>query len=89
MAGRFTGLCHKLQKALLHNFNKVILLEQEQFYSKDQNRIITMFVVSERVWDETKGKYIKQQLFKTASQIDLAKYLGALHKELSDAGKEE
>ena len=84
MAGKFTGLINKLQKALLMNCNRIIYIENEQFYSKEQNRVITMFVLSERVWNEERGRFTKQQVLKTASQIDVVKYLGNLYKELTN-----
>lgn len=82
MAGRYTALVNTLQKALLKNFDKQIFLAQEQFYSHEQKRFITMYIVQEPVWDATHTHYTKRQLIKTASQIDVAKYLGNLHKQL-------
>lgn len=82
---KFTHLINQLQKALLTNCNRVIYIENEQFYSKEQNRVITMFVLSERIWNEERGKFTKQQVLKTASQIDVVKYLGNLYKELTSS----
>lgn len=87
MAGRYTAKVNILQKALIHNFNDVILLNQEQFYSKDQNRVITMFVASQKVWNEETGKLVTVQLIKTASQIDLVKFLGERYKRLTEEKK--
>ena len=82
MAGRYTNLVNTLQKALVKNFNKRIFIAQEQFYSEEQKRYITMYVLQEPIWDESHTHYTKQQVLKTASQIDVAKYLGNLHKQL-------
>lgn len=82
MAGRYTALVTTLQKALMKNFGKQIFIAQEQFYSNEQQRYITMYVLQEPIWDSTHTHYTKQQILKTASQIDVAKYLGNLHKQL-------
>lgn len=66
----------------MKNFNRQIFLAQEQFYSFEQQRYITMYILQEPVWDATHTHYTKRQILKTASQIDVAKYLGNLHKQL-------
>ncbi|MBO4542755.1 MAG: hypothetical protein J5725_06180 [Bacteroidales bacterium] len=84
MAGRYTSMVNTLQKALVKNFNKRIFIAQEQFYSESQKRYITMYVLQEPIWNEDHTHYTKQQILKTASQIDVVKYLGDLHKKLSE-----
>ena len=84
MAGRFTGTINKLCKGLLHVHNKIFFVDTQQFYSKEQNRTITMFIVSERVWDDERQKWLKQQRLKTASQVDVVKYLADRMKRLNE-----
>ena len=82
MSGKYNALIRTLQKALVKNFDKRVFIAQEQFYSEDQKRYITMYILQEPVWDEGHIHYTKQQVLKTANQVDVAKYLGNLHKKL-------
>ena len=83
MAGRHTGIINTLQKALMANYKKQIFIAQEQFYSHEQERYITMYILQEPIWDSSHTHYTKRQLLKTASQVDVVKYLGNLYKNLS------
>lgn len=82
IAGKYTGLCNKICKSILKKYHKVLFIETQQFYSHEQDRVVTMFLLKELVYDEEKGKQVKRTLLQTASQIVLVQYLGNLHREL-------
>ena len=46
-----------------------------QFYSKQQDRPITMYQIKQAVWDEDKQKNTNVELFKSTSQIQILLFL--------------
>lgn len=46
-----------------------------QFYSKQQDRPVTMYQIKQAVWDEDKQKNINVELFKSTSQIQILLFL--------------
>lgn len=89
MAGTYTRKINNLCKGLLLNYKRIIFCEQEQFYSKEQNRVITMFKLSERIWNPVTEKYEKIQLLKTASQLDVMLFLADTYKAMRQKEAEE
>jgi HD superfamily phosphodiesterase len=81
MSINHTKISQRLQLALLKQFNIVILLEKEQFYSEKQHRTITMYVVSQRLYDDEKERYVKKQLLKTADGVGMMKFLAEMYKQ--------
>ena len=67
-------MIHKLQTAINQNGGK-ILYQTTQFFSEDQNRPITMYLVKEAIYNEEKGKNENITLFKSTSQIQIVLYL--------------
>ena len=63
----------KLQKALKTK-GKIICINTNQFYSKEQNRFITMYIVKQN----------KDLLIKTASQIQVVRTLQQIWEEVKD-----
>ena len=59
---------HKLQRAL-NNKGMKILYSTSQFYSEEQNRPVTVYILKRAIYDETKGKNVNMELFKSTSQI--------------------
>lgn len=67
------SLMFKLQKALKAK-GKIICINTNQFYSKEQNRFITMYIVKQN----------KDLLIKTASQIQVVRTLQQIWEEVKD-----
>ena len=73
MASNSTNI-HKLQKALNLRGLK-ILYSTTQFYSDQQDRPVTMYILKQAVYDEEKGKHVNVDLFKSTSQIQILLFL--------------
>ena len=67
------SLMFKLQKALKTK-GIIICINTNQFYSKEQNRFITMYIVKQN----------KDLLIKTASQIQVVRKLQQIWEEVKD-----
>ena len=67
------SLMFKLQKALKTK-GMIICINTNQFYSKEQNRFITMYIVKQN----------KDLLIKTASQIQVVRTLQQIWEEVKD-----
>lgn len=67
------SLMFKLQKALKTK-GIIICINTNQFYSKEQNRFITMYIVKQN----------KDLLIKTASQIQVVRTLQQIWEEVKD-----
>lgn len=69
------SIAKKLQKAILQK-GLVIKMGTSQFYSVEQNRLITMYILSTRVLERKKNgewKYYEYEIIRTASQIEIVK----------------
>lgn len=67
------SIAKKLQKAILQK-GLVIKMGTSQFYSVEQNRLITMYILSTRVLERKKNgewKYYDYEIIRTASQIEI------------------
>ena len=83
---------HKLQHAL-NTKGMRITYSTTQFYSADQDRPVTLYSVKQAIWDEERGKYANQELFKAANQLQIILFLRDLWyivngKELPKADKQ-
>lgn len=80
-------LINKLQKALLQ-CGYVVKINTRQFYSEEQNRMITMYEVLHPEWVKNKKEELVKrdiQIMKpTASQIDVVKILAKKYEELKN-----
>ena len=76
-------MIHKLQTAINQNFGKKITLNKNQFYSNDQDRPITMYVVKQCIYDESKGRNKYIELFSSCSQLQIVLFLRDLWYELN------
>lgn len=72
----------KLQQALNAKGCK-LLYSTSQFYSQQQDRPVTMYVLKQAVWDEESGKNKNQELFKTMSQIQMVLFLRDMWYEVN------
>ena len=71
------SIAKKLQKAILQK-GLVIKMGTSQFYSVEQNRLITMHILSTRVLERKKNgewKYYDYEIIRTASQIEIVNCL--------------
>ena len=72
------SIAKKLQKAILQK-GLVVKMGTSQFYSVEQNRLITMYILSTRVLEQKKNgewKYYDYEILRTASQIEISDVLG-------------
>ena len=67
-------MMRKLQIAL-NSKGQRILCNRSQFYSEQQNRPVTIYKVSQSVFDETSGKNRHIELFSSASQIQVVLFM--------------
>lgn len=68
MAGNYMATILKLQKALNTDGDR-ILFSRSQFYSVEQNRAITMFIISRAAVDAETRKTKNIELFKSARLV--------------------
>lgn len=71
------SIMRKLQRAILQK-GLIIKIGTSQFYSKEQNRMITMYILSTRITYKNSRDEWKErdyEIVKSASQIDIVKCL--------------
>lgn len=79
-------IAKKLQKAILQK-GLVIKMWTSQFYSAEQNRLITMYILSTRVLERKKNgewKYYDYELIRTASQIEIVNCLNDIWRAVKE-----
>ena len=69
-------IMRKLQRAIVSN-GFVISLDTTQFYSEDQKRMITMYILSIKAYENTRKGWrdTRYEILRTASQVDRIKCL--------------
>ena len=69
-------IMRKLQRAIVSN-GFVISLDTTQFYSDDQKRMITMYILSIKAYENTRKGWrdTKYEILRTASQVGIIKCL--------------
>lgn len=80
------GIVKKLQKAILQK-GLVIKMGTSQFYSVEQNRLITMYILSTRVLEQKKNgewKYYDYEILRTASQIEIVNCLNDIWRAVKE-----
>lgn len=83
MAGNFMKMAYKLQGAIKRKYNINLLINTNQWHSKDKDTIINMYSVKQSIWDEGKTKHIAVDLYHTYSQIQLVLWLRDYWYELN------
>lgn len=73
MASNSTNI-HRLQRAI-NNKGGTILYNTTQFYSFEQDRPITVYIVRQAFFDEQKQKTKYEELFSSTSQIQVLLFL--------------
>lgn len=76
-------MIHKLQQALNDKFEARVLVNKQQFYSGDQDRPVTFYVVKKAVFDSKKNRYSSVEIFKTMSEIQVVLFLRDMWYELN------
>lgn len=79
-------IAKKLQKAILQK-GLVIKMGTSQFYSIEQNRLITMYILSTRVLERKKNgewKYYDYEILRTASQIEIVNCLNDIWRAVKE-----
>lgn len=80
------SIAKKLQKAILQK-GLVIKMGTSQFYSVEQNRLITMHILSTRVLEQKKNgewKYYDYEIIRTASQIEIVNCLNDIWRAVKE-----
>ena len=80
------SIAKKLQKAILQK-GLVIKMGTSQFYSVEQNRLITMYILSTRVLKRKKNgewKYYDYEIIRTASQIEIVNCLNDIWRAVKE-----
>lgn len=76
----------KIIKKLQHALNDKglkILYSTTQFYSEDQQRPVTCYIIKQAVWDEKKHRNLNIELFKSYSQIQIVLFLRDMWYEVN------
>lgn len=83
---KLNNIAKKLQKAILHK-GFIVKMGTSQFYSKDQNRLITVFTLSTPVLQRNKnGEWRTKdyEILRSASNVDIVYCLADIYKAVSD-----
>lgn len=83
MAQSNSTMIHKLQRAINDKFDQKILYNKTQFYSEQQDRPVTLYILKQAIWDEQKKRNANIELYSTTSQIQIVLYLRDLWYELN------
>lgn len=83
---KLNQLIRKLQTAILNKGVKV-KVNTHQFFSKEQNRMMTSYTVTERKWSDFKRKMTDQVVLKTCSTVEVVKFLAKMLEELQNEPK--
>ena len=83
MAQSNSAMIHKLQRAINEKYGQRILYNKTQFYSDQQDRPVTLYILKQAFWDEEKGRTRNIELYSTTSQIQIVLYLRDMWYELN------
>lgn len=84
------GIMKKLQRAILST-GLIIKIGSSQFYSADQNRMITMWTVSTPTLERKRNgwKVRDMEIIRTASQVDVVMTLKEIWEQSREWGQNE
>lgn len=83
MAKAFGPQIKKLQRAINEQFDAKILINKNQYYSKDSERCLELIVIKKAVWDDEKQRYRNVEVFSSASDIQIVLWLRDYWYELN------
>lgn len=72
---KYIATARKLQTACNRLFGVKLLINTRQWFSDDQNRAVTQYVIMQTVKNDDKNKDINIELFKTYSQVQLVLFM--------------
>ena len=73
----------KLQTAINEHTSQKILINKQQFYSQDTDRVLEIIVIKQLMWSDKKGKYTHQEVFSSASDVQILLWLRDYWYELN------
>lgn len=73
----------KLQTAIL-NKNVNIKVNTNQFFVKEQGRMVTCYTVKQKKWSNIKCRMVEQEVLKTCSVVEVVKFLAKMLEELQN-----
>ena len=80
---KLSQLIRKLQTAIINKGVKV-KVNTHQFFSNEQNRMMTSYTVTERKWSDEKRRMTDQMVLKTCSTVEVVKFLAKMLEELQN-----
>ena len=80
---KLNQLIRKLQIAIL-NKDVNIKVNTRQFLSKEQNRMVTCYSVTQKKWSDTKCRMTDQIVLQTCSTVEVVKFLAKMLEELQN-----
>lgn len=83
MAKAFGPQIKKLQKAINEKYNSRILINKNQFFSKDVDKPIELLVIKKAIWNEDKQKFKYIEVFSSSSDIQIVLWLRDYWYELN------
>lgn len=81
--GKLNKLIRKLQTAIL-NKDVNIKVNTRQFFSQEQNRMLTCYSVTQKKWSDTKCRMTDQVVLTTCSTVEVVKFLAKILEELQN-----
>lgn len=75
MAKQFMPTIKKLQRAINLTFDKKILINKTQFYSKETKSVKEIIIIKQAVYNEEKDKIVNIEVFSSASDIQILLWL--------------
>lgn len=70
---KLKNIAYKLQKALCLK-GRYIKINQTQIYSEEKERMLTKYILKEKMFDEDSGKHKDFTLLETFRMIDVVNY---------------
>lgn len=83
---KLNGISRKLQKAILQK-GLVIRMGTSQFYSVEQKRLITVYILSTRIMERKKNgewKDVDLEILRTASLLEIVNCLNDIWKTVKE-----
>lgn len=83
MAKAFGPQIKKLQRAINEKFDAKILINKNQYYSKELDKPMELLIVKKAIWDEDKQRFKNVELFSSPSDIQILLWLRDYWYELN------
>ena len=83
---RLNQTMRKLQTAIV-NAGQVVKINTHQFYSEEQERMITCYSVIVPMWSDFRQKMVDHELLKTCSTVEVVKFLADMLEGLRNGTK--